>query len=490
MNFVVVMSDTLRPDNLQPAGCEWVRTPNAAEFMKSAAMFDNCWAGSFPTIPNRLDLMTGRYGEPVHAWLPLQYDEPNLPDIMRRNGYRTALICDKPHLINGGHNFDFPFHQWEFTRGQEVDRYGMDDLPINFPFSDASKINPTHINRAGSQYMRNIRGRGVCEEEWAGRKTYDTAIRWLEKNARGGKFFLWIDGFDPHEPLCPPPKYLNMYDPDYAGEVFLMHTHGDKLSAAETNNVRARYAGTVTFIDRLFGRLLEALEDLRLADDTCVVWVSDHGTMLGEHGRIIRKDIQYHESARTHLMIRTPNRHGAGKHFKNLVQPCDLAPTLLELAQLEIPAHMQGKSYLPLLSDKPFETRQVAITGHCGTIPFCGAKFPMVARSMEWTLVDYPQAERRELYHNLEDPEQSRDVASQNPGIVNALHETILEFFCSHQAQSQLIRLFETGEPGDMTSYQRFRPGMENYYLYFMHNLSSQVFPVTEFQPIRAEVGQ
>lgn len=477
MNFIVVMSDSLRSDYLEPGGSQWVKSPNAARFMESAAMFDNCWGGSFPTIPNRLDLMTGRYGEPIHAWLPLPYGEPNLPEIMRKNGYKTSLICDTPHLINGGHNFDYPFHQWEFIRGQEVDRFGMDDLTIQFPFNDASKIKTQFVNRAGSQFMRNIRGRGVCEEEWAGRKTYDTAIRWLEKNAKGGKFFLWIDGFDPHEPQLPPQKYIDMYDPGYEGQVFLMHTDGAKLAPEETFNVRARYAGTVTFIDRMFGRLLEALEDLKLSDDTCVVWVSDHGTMLGEHGKIITKDIRYHESARTHLMIRTPNRDSAGQHFKHLVQPCDLAPTLLELAGIDAPERMHGKSYLPLLQGKAFETRKVAITGHAGTNPFCGGKFPMIARSLKWTLVDYPEPERRELFDNENDPGQSNNIAEENQSVVAELHETILEFFRTHEAQPQLIRRFETGDPGDMNSYRRCPAGLEDHSLYFLHNLSSNVFP-------------
>lgn len=475
MNFIVLMSDTLRSDYLQPYGNSWVKTPCTSEFAKSAAMFDNCWAGSFPTLPNRLDLFTGRYGEPIHAWLPLPYGEPTLPEIMRKNGYITSLICDTPHLINGGHNFDYPFHQWEFIRGQEVDRYGMDDMPVTLPFHDTSKVDVKVNNMHTCQFMRNIRGRGVCEEEWATRKTFDTAIRWLEKNAKQEKFFLWIDGFDPHEPQLPPQKYTDMYDPDYRGQVFLQHTDASKLTPEEAFNIKARYAGTVTFVDRMFGRLLEALDDLKLADDTCIVWVSDHGTMLGEHGKILLKQVQFNEAARTHLMIRTPNRDGAGKHFNELVQPCDLAPTLLQLAGLEAPERMHGKSYLPLLEGKSFETRKVSITGHAGTNRFCGGKFPLVARSHEWTMVDFPEAEKRQLFNNLSDPEQSKNVASDNPAVVRELHEAVLEFLRTHEAQPQLIRRFETGDAGDMSGYMSRPVGLEGYDIYFWNILDSKV---------------
>jgi len=477
MNFIVLMSDTLRSDHLQPYGSKWVQTPYASEFAKTAAMFDTCWAGSFPTLPNRLDLFTGRYGEPIHAWLPLPYGETTLPEVMRKNGYITSLICDTPHLINGGHNFDFPFHHWEFIRGQEVDRYGMDDKAVEFPFHDASKVNVTVNNMHTAQYIRNTRGR-VTEEDWATRKTFDTAIRWLEKNARQEKFFLWIDGFDPHEPQLPPKKYIDMYDKDYDGQVFLQHVlDANKLSAEELHNIRARYAGTVTFVDRLFGRLLEALEDLKLADDTCIVWVSDHGTQLGEHGKVLLKQVQFNESARTHLMIRTPNRDGAGKHFKDLVQPCDLAPTLLDLAGLPVPERMHGKSYLPLLQGKPFAAREVAITGHAGTNRFCGGRFPMVARDQRWTLVDFPDASKRQLFDHVADPKQEKNVATDYPGEVTRLHEAILEFFRTHEAQPQLIKRFETGDPGDMSTYRARPVGLEGYDIYFWNILNSQILP-------------
>lgn len=490
MNFIILMSDTLRSDYLQPYGNDWVKTPNTAEFAQSAAMFDNCWAGSFPTLPNRLDLYTGRYGEPIHAWLPLPYGEITLPQLMRENGYVTSLICDTPHLINGGGNFDFPYNHWEFIRGQEVDRYGMDDQPVSLPFHDADKVNPRLINMHTCQFMRNIRGRGVCEDNWATAKTFRTAIQWLEKNARQEKFFLWIDGFDPHEPQLPPQKYTEMYHPGYDGQVFLQHSDATKLSDEEKFNIKARYAGTVTFLDRMFGRLMETLGDLKLLDDTCIIWVSDHGTMLGEHGKILLKQVQLNEAARTHLMIRMPGGEGAGKHFKDLVQPCDLAPTLLEMAGLPVPECMQGTSYLDLLHGKEFSAREVAITGHAGTNRFCGGKFPMVARTRKWTMVDYPDPSRRQLFDNEMDIEQTNDVAADNPGVVRELHEAVLEFLRAHEAQPQLIKRFETGDPGDMSTYRQTKPGLEDFEIYFWNILNSGVMPEPEGEPAAVQKDQ
>ncbi|MBM4045838.1 MAG: sulfatase, partial [Planctomycetes bacterium] len=341
MNFIIIMNDTLRPDYLSAYGNTWVRTPHAAAFAKTAAVFDKAYVGSFPTIPNRTDLFTGRFGEPFHPWLPLAFDEITLPDLLRQNGYVTQLICDTPHLINGGHNFDFPFNAWDFIRGQEIDRYGMDSAPVTLPFKNTSAVPPQHLNRSVAQYLRNIRGqRG--EEDCVTHRTCQTVLNWLARNARRERFFLWVDAFDPHEPNLPPQRYVDPYDPGYTGDKFLMHVPDpDKLTEAEIRNVVARYAATVTFVDRCFGRILQALDDLGLAHNTCVIWLSDHGTYLNEHGLILTKTCVFDEVCRTVLMIRTPKREAAGHRFDEFVQPADFAPTLLDMAGIPVPERMQ-----------------------------------------------------------------------------------------------------------------------------------------------------
>ena len=163
--------------------------------------------------------------------------------------------------------------------------------------------------------------------------------------------------------------------------------------------------------------------------------------------------------------------------FKDLVQPCDLAPTLLEMAGIQTPERMHGISYLPLLQGKEFKTRDVAITGHAGTNRFCGGKFPMVARTHKWTMVDFPDASKRQLFDNEKDVAQLKNVAADNPGVVNELHEAVLEFFRTHEAQPQLIRRFETGDPGDMSTYRSRPVGLEGYDIYFWNILDSKVLP-------------
>ncbi|MEW6357656.1 MAG: sulfatase [Planctomycetota bacterium] len=474
MNFVVIMNDTLRPDYLSAYGNTWVRTPHAAEFARTAAVFDKAYVGSFPTIPNRTDLLTGRFGEPFHAWLPLRYDAVTLPDILSRNGYVTQLICDTPHLVNGGGNFDWPFNAWDFIRGQEIDRYGMTSDSVVLPFKDTSKSEARFINTSIAQYLRNIRDRQM-EEDWVTHQTCQRVVNWLERNAKHEKFLLWVDAFDPHEPNLPPQHYTDLYDPGYDGDVLLSHVPDPaKLTEADIKNVVARYAGTVTFVDRCLGRIMETLDVLGLSDNTCVIWISDHGTYLNEHGKILTKTPLYDEVCRTVLMIRMPQAAANGRRFNDLVQPADLAPTLLDMAGIQIPERMQGRSFLPLLHGKSCKIRDVAISAKVVPNP----KSPdhsIAARDGRWLLVDRPNPVARELYDSQADPQQLTNVAQDHPKEVARLHEGVVEFLKTHEAQPQLVRLYEAGDPGDMTGYVPQPPRSVIYKFYSQHILNSRL---------------
>ena len=473
MNFVIIMNDSLRPDHLSAYGNDWCRTPNFGRFAETAAVFDKCYVGSFATIPARTDLFTGRFGEPIHPWLPLSYNEITLPEILRENGYVTQLICDTPHMVNGGHNFDWPFNAWEFIRGNEVDRYGMDSDPVDLPFRDASKVNKSAVNKSLCQYLRNVRGRRT-ESDWVTYKSFQTAAEWLERNRGHEKFFLWIDGFDPHEPCEAPQHYVDLYDPGYQGDVYLSHVPDpSRLSAAEIANIKARYAASVTFVDRCVGMVLDAIDRLGLAENTCVVCLSDHGTQLNEHGAILSKRCMYTEVARTVHMIRTPGGLSAGEHFDDLVQFPDLAPTVLDLAGIEAPDAMQGASYLPLLKGEPCEVREVAISANT---PNARQETAVVtARDQRWQLIDQPDPARRVLHDLQEDPEQTRNVVEANPEVAERLHAAVVDFLRTHEAQEQIVRWFETGDKGDMAGYVAGRPGYERFYSYWQHILDSEV---------------
>ncbi|MXY82262.1 MAG: sulfatase-like hydrolase/transferase, partial [Gemmatimonadetes bacterium] len=127
MNIALIVIDTLRYDYIGANGNTWIETPNIDRFAAQAWAFDRAFCASFPTIPYRTDVITGQYGGPFHPWQPLRHERQTLPSTLAERGYATQLIHDTPHLVNGGHNFDWPFHAWTFIRGAEVDRDWIDD---------------------------------------------------------------------------------------------------------------------------------------------------------------------------------------------------------------------------------------------------------------------------------------------------------------------------------------------------------------------------
>ena len=177
-------------------------------------------------------------------------------------------------------------------------------------------------------------------------RTMQRAADWLEANHTHEKFFLYIDTFDPHEPWDPPAHYVNMYNPGYTGEVIdhPIYDYCDYLSAEEIKHTRALYAGEVTLMDTWVGHLLEKVANLGLWEDTAVIFMSDHGHYIGDHGRIGKSgqgpdgDWPYYEEvSHTAFMGYVPGSNAAGKRTKVLTQPVDFMPTILDLAGIKKP---------------------------------------------------------------------------------------------------------------------------------------------------------
>jgi arylsulfatase A-like enzyme len=439
MNFVVIMCDTLRADHLGCYGNKWIHTPNLDRFAAGAMLFERAYCASWPTIPNRTDLFTGRFGEPLHPWLPLSWEAVTLPELMRANGYVSQLIHDTPHLINHGFGFDRPFHAWWMIRGNEVDRYLTDAGPVELPCSP----NKTMPISFFTQYLRNVRGRRL-EQDYFAPRVFQAAAEWLERNRDHEKFFLWIDSFDPHEPWDPPRRYTELYDPGYEGEEVTAFFRLDQITPRELKHIRALYAGEVTMVDRWLGVFLNRLEELGLAKNTVVVVVSDHGTGLGDHINISKTVPCFEEVARIVWLLKHPEGLGAGKRSQALAQPADLMPTLLELAGIPAPEGLQGRSLVPLLHGKTARLREIAVTGSAPAPWHCG---PLTVTDDRWALFDSPDRSQWHLFDLKSDPRQTSNVLAENRPEAERLHARLLEFLRQQGASPEIVSWYEVGPP-------------------------------------------
>jgi len=452
MNFVLVVSDTLRRDHLTCYGNSWIHTPNLERLASESIVFDRAYAASFPTVPNRLDIFTGRFAFTYFDWSPLPQDEVVLAEVMKRAGYVTMLIADTPHPLAHGYNFSRGFDGWNWIRGQEADAWRTTPRDPKLPCAPGKLRGPETTVK---QYLRNVSGRKT-EADYFAAQTMSRAAEWLEENGREGPFFLYVDTFDPHEPWDPPKWYVDLYDPGYEGEevIYPRYAPCDFMTEPELKHVRALYAGEVTLVDTWVGRLLNRVDELGLRDDTVVIFTTDHGFYHGEHGLIGKSIVTdeffaavplYEEVARIPLMVRVPGE--APGRRKAFAQPPDLMPTILDLAGIGIPGRVQGKSLVPVLRSDEAELRSMALTSFSIIYGIHAHRYTTITDD-EWSLI-YPGAkvdlseaasssvvdsikriERAtfagsggpELYHLPSDPEQKKNLFSQKRDIAAKLH--------------------------------------------------------------------
>jgi len=380
-NTVIVIADTLRRDHLGLYGNPWIRTPHLDAFGARSVVFDRAIVGSFACMPNRQDCWTGCYSYLDGPWRSLSDADIEFPIYLEQAGRRSMLISDQVHMFiqsapRPGHaarsgsayngNYHRAFTGWEHIRGQAHDPWRTDsieDVPLP---CDPAKIKFMDSFR---QHQRNTRQR-QREEDYFAPQVFRAAADWAERNHTEDGFCLVVDCFDPHEPWDPPRYYAELYDPGYRGEEVGYPPYGpaDIMSPAELRHMRALYAGEVTMVDRWLGFFLEKLDYLGLLDNTLVAITSDHGHMLGEHGRVGKDPdtLFYPEVARVPLIVWDPRLDGQGRRDNALAQTIDLCPTILDAMGAQAPAGIHGRSLLPRLADPAAPWRAHAIFGQHG----------------------------------------------------------------------------------------------------------------------------
>lgn len=458
MNIVHINADTLRRDHLGLYGNPWIHTPHLDRFGAQATVFANAYAGSFPTVPNRHEVLTGRFVFTYHEWAPLPPQDVVLAEVLGQAGYTCMMIADTPHIFQRGFYYDRGFTAWQWIRGQENDRLHTDPHDVRLPAAPHKLREP---ERTVKQYLRNV-SRRRSEQDYFVAQTMTTAAEWLERNMRSGPFFLYVDTFDPHEPWDPPRHYLDLYDPDYEGDEVIYPVYGywrDFLDERELRHCHALYCGEVSLVDRWVGTLLDAIEQLGLLDTTAVFVTSDHGFYFGEHG-IIGKSIivpgqgsvpfpLHEEVIRIPLIAHVPGIPG-GKRIDAFAQPVDLMPTYLELAGVPNPGTTHGRSLLPLLRGEPMDDRAFAVSSHAINRPVPGR--PSTITTPQWCFIYGAPGSRTtavrteavdsvnrlelvaeiaqtpQLYDRGSDPGHLHNVIADHPEVARELHAAYLRF--------------------------------------------------------------
>ncbi len=424
MNVLVIMTDSFRPDHVGAYGSQVCRTPCLDAFAQRATVFDRAYEATFPTVPTRADMFAGKAVYPELGWGPLPREWPVLAQVLSDHGYLTQMIIDTPHIIAHGFYYQRGFHSYHWVRGQETDVIHLDPPADQVPLPAAEETlrNPARM-REGHYRTRT---RWELERDRFAPRTMSLAMDWLERNRQRSPFFLYVDTFDPHEPWDAPAWYLDLYaDPEFRGNRadYPLYRHADRfLTAAETRHLDAMYSAEATMVDHWLGRLLDTVDRLGLADDTAVVVMSDHGFYLGDHGLVGKLNMfpdeggpypMYDALVKTVLMTRLPGQT-ASRRTAALAQPCDLAPTLLDLLGLEPPPAFTASSLAAVVrGDSDIAPdREVAVTTGNLTRGKSWNVYTAITDG-EWTLNVCPGRPSL-LHHTAADPAQENDLIAEH----------------------------------------------------------------------------
>jgi len=419
MNVIVIVSDTCRPDRLGCYGNTWMHTPALDRLAGESVVFDNCTLSSFPTLPHRADCFLGRLSCPEFGWGPMPREHATLAELLTAGGVVTQLIHDTPHLTAKGHYYERGFQGYQWIRGQEGDcplTRENDVPPMDWPAELDRYDIPEHYNH--TRQRLDFPGEAGHHSP----RTVAQACRWLETNHRAERFFLWVDLFDPHEPWDAPDWLTALYYEGDFPEHRVRHPRyaaTDFLTEDELRWCHAAYCGELTLVDKGIGVLLRKIEDLGLLDDTAIVFTSDHGFYLGEHGRIGKSGSAadpwplYQEIVREPLLIRLPDGP-RGERKSQLVQPVDLRPTILDLCGIADTPRPHGRSLVPILRGEDVRLRELAFSAGCLRDRARMAVGVTLTHEDGWSLVMRQDDSRHELYYLPDDPRQEHNLIADN----------------------------------------------------------------------------
>jgi arylsulfatase A-like enzyme len=474
MNVIVVVCNSLHLGFIGAYGNPWIETPNLDRLAAEGVVFDHHFPENLTTLPTRRSWWTGCYGfaEPELGWTPLEPGELILPDLLWNKGIRTALISDVPLLREAGMGYGRGFDDVIWVRGAGYDplvppgdprarNVRLEDEPgLRLPPEDDP-------DRAlwKTRWEQLLRNRAVLgtdrEENTSVARTVKTAIDWLGRR-RGGPepFLLWLDLFSPHGPWDSPQPFRDRYvtvepdefeageegdlveeaaqddeeEVDLEGVAALIDVPagavGDVLSETELFRLRRTYAGAVSLADGCLGELFVAMRKLGLMDDTLLIFTSDQGEPLGEHGYVRRfRPWLYEELIHTPLIVRLPHGQNGGTRHQALVQAVDLLPTVVSalglppIDNVETPIH--GHDLLPLIRGKRTKVRDFACMG------MDVAEFAI--RTHLWHLVlpietDPEEPRSAELFRKPEDRWDQNNVIEQNPEVAEHLELALRRF--------------------------------------------------------------
>lgn len=450
LNVLFIAADDLRND-LGCYGHTEVKTPHLDRLAKRGLVFNKAYCQQAVCNPSRASIMTGKRLDALRVWdLPTHFrthapDAITLPQHFKKSGYFTQNIGKIFH--NWIHEVQGDPASWSVPAVMHFASHGTDKAEVEgeLPPSSAKDV--------------KCECRDVPDEAYFDGRVAKLAVEALEqRQAKAEPFFLAVGFWKPHSPFNAPKKYWDMYrrediampkNPEWPQDAPRIAWHnsreilgeGKKARKVTDENIREMrhgYLANISYMDAQIGKVLDALDRLKLTDSTVIVFWSDHGYHLGEQS-LFAKTSNFELDARVPMIISTPQMKTAGQRTEALAELMDLYPTLADLCALPKPIGTHGVSLAPVLADPAATVREAALTQHPRPAYYNSApdKTPThmgytirsaTHRYTEWRDWKTGQTTDRELYYHTADPDETRNLAGHDEQkAVVAKHAALLE---------------------------------------------------------------
>ncbi len=456
-NIVFLITDQQRFDTIGALGADHVDTPNLDRLATEGTAFTNCYATAPSCAPSRASLFTG-------------LSPPGTGVLRNEDTWRTSWVSRLAdagyHTVNVGKMHSSP---WETPLGFD-ERVVVENKDRDHPMVPwlHDELDKALFIRGERRQVRSLYRERADYRERLGAFEYGLdedlhpdvfvglhARWWLDTYPGTEPFFLQVGFPGPHPPYDPVPRHLDAYrerdvpppirspedlaaQPEPLQELRRHHQANDHDSVVtleepsdeQSARQRRHYLANVTMIDEQVGLIVQALERRGVLQDTVIVFCSDHGDTLGDHGHS-QKWTMYEGSVHVPAIVWSPGRVPA-RRVDGLVSLMDLGPTVLELAGGEAPSWMEARSLGPALRGEPFPGREIVFSEHARDAILTGSELMTMAFDGRHKLVEFIDADTGQLFdlhrdpgeeHSLWDSEEAEDRAARR-----RLHEAIADW--------------------------------------------------------------
>ena len=391
-NILLIYTDQQRYNTIHRLGNEKIKTPNLDKLVEGGTAFTNAFVTAPVCTPSRWSLHSGMYTTTHQTYsnhhVARKRPPTSLPLELKKRGYKTVLLGKNHCFLN------------------------ETDLDINSRVAVYKNALPD-LRNAENAMAWNV-------EEDPEHQVTNQAIEIL-KNTKGAPVFMWLSYIHPHTPYHCPEPYFSMYDQvdlpqpatekkglKKAGKPFRQQFHqinNDNAlpyDEAKTMRMKQTYYGMISMIDAEIGRLIRFLEENNLRDNTIIVFTSDHGDYMGDHGLYTKSPAMYDCLVRVPLIFNYPAQVKAGQITDELVSCVDIMPTLLEMIEIRVPEQVQGLSLLKVLKGESAKVDRDYVFAEYG-IP----GKPILEEELQERMPDYQE---RTIYYSTSLPWEANPV--------------------------------------------------------------------------------